>query len=148
MKPKRNLVALVLPALLAACAYTRLQQPELSVVDVNLVRGDLFQQELRVRMRVYNPNDRVLPVRSINYQVELAGRAFAHGESTSDFVIPAMGDTEFDVNVTANAASALLRFMGSGDQRDPEYRLSGEVKLSSGLVRSIPFDRKGTLKLQ
>lgn len=147
MQSARTLAALALPALLAACAYTKLQQPELSVVGVELISGDLLRQELRVRMRVYNPNDRQLPVRSVNYEVQLAGRAFAHGESMGDFVIPAQGETDFDVNVTANAAGALLRLLGSSGQGDPEYRLSGEVKLSSGMLRSIPFDHSGTLRL-
>lgn len=145
MIPARTLVALAVPVLLAACAYTRLQQPELSVIDIDLLKGDLFQQELRVRMRVYNPNDRELPVRSITYEVQLAGRAFAQGESMGDFVIPARGETDFDVNVRANATGALLRLLGSDG--DPEYRLTGEVKLASGLLRTIPFDHTGKLKL-
>jgi LEA14-like dessication related protein len=147
MNQMRTLVALAMPALLAACAYTHLQQPELSVVDVDLLKGDLFQQELRVRMRVYNPNDRALPVRSINYEVQLAGRAFAHGESSGNFEVPAKGETEFDVNVTANAAGALLRLLTSSDQGSAQYRISGKVLLSSGLLRSIPFDHTGTLQL-
>jgi hypothetical protein len=96
---------------------------------------------------VVNPNDRDLPVRSISYEVELAGTAFAHGESVTDFVVPAKGETEFDVNVTANAAGALLRLVGGG-KGDPEYRIFGKVRLSSGLVRGIPFDHKGVLKLR
>lgn len=133
--------------LLTACAYTRLQQPELSVVEVKLLKGDLFRQELRVRMGVHNPNDVALPVRGISYQVELAGNAFAHGNSAGDFVIPANGDTEFDVNVTANAASALLRLMGS-DPKSLPYRIVGKVRLSSGMLRNIPFDHTGELQLR
>ena len=148
MNPMRKLAALAVPALLAACAYTHLQQPELSVVDIDLVKGDLFQQELRVRMRVHNPNDVELPVKSITYEVELSGKAFAHGESLGNFQIPARGQTEFDVNVTANAAGALLRLLTSGDQENAQYRLTGKVQLSSGLLRSIPFDHTGTLKLR
>jgi LEA14-like dessication related protein len=89
----------------------------------------------------------VLPVRSINYEVELAGRAFAHGDSQGDFVVPAMGETEFDVHVTANAAGALMRLLTDASGGDPEYRISGKVQLSSGLLRSIPFDHTGTLRL-
>ena len=148
MKPMRTLVALAMPALLAACAYTHLQQPELSVVDVDLLKGDLFQQELRVRMRVYNPNDRVLPVRSINYEVQLAQKAFAHGESAGNFEVPAKGETEFDVNVTANAAGALLRLLTSSSQDSVPYSISGKVQLSSGVLRSIPFNHNGTLQLR
>jgi LEA14-like dessication related protein len=148
MKSMRALLALALPALLAACAYTHLQQPELSVVDVDLVKGDLFQQELRVRMRVFNPNDRILPVRSINYEVQLAEKAFAHGESAGNFEVPANGETEFDVNVTANAAGALLRLLTSGNQDSVPYSISGKVQLSSGVLRSIPFNHRGTLNLR
>ncbi len=146
MKPMRALVALALPVLLAACAYTHLQKPELSVVGLDVVKGDLFQQQLRVRMRVHNPNDVKLPVRSISYEVELAGKAFAHGESKGDFVIPPNGDTQFDVNVTANVAAAVLHLLSSGQDR-PQYRISGKVQLASGLLRSIPFDHTGELKL-
>ena len=132
--------------LLAGCAYTHLEQPTLSVVNVELIKGDLFQQQLRVRLRVLNPNDRDLPVHSISYAVELDGNDFAHGDSISEFLVPAKGETQFDVNVTTNAAATVLRMLG-GNKSDPEYRIFGKVRLSSGLVRSIPFDHKGILKL-
>ncbi len=61
------------------------------MVNVEFVKGDLLSQQLRVRMRVQNPNDRALPVRGITYEVELAGKAFAHGDSVSEFLVPAKG---------------------------------------------------------
>jgi LEA14-like dessication related protein len=146
MVSKRAAVLLIALCLLCSCAYTHLQTPTLSVVNVEFIKGDLFRQQLRVRMRVQNPNDRELPVRGITYEVELAGTAFAHGDSVSEFLVPAKGETEFDVNVTANAASALLRMLGN--QENPEYRISGKVRIASGLVRAIPFDHKGILKLR
>jgi len=147
MNPRRAWLGLVLAAVLAACAYTHLRQPELSILDVNLLKGDLFRQELRVRMRVHNPNDLELPVRGISYEVQVAGHAFAHGESSSSFIVPANGDTDFDVNVTANAAGALLSLLGSGDTASAQYRISGKVQLSSGLLRSIAFDHSGSFRL-
>jgi LEA14-like dessication related protein len=135
-------------SLLSACAYTHLRQPELAIIEVNMLKGDLFSQELRVRMRVHNPNDIALPVRGIHYEVELAGSKFAHGDSTSDFVVPANGDTEFDVRVSANAAGALVHLLADGNTTNPEYRISGKVQLSSGLLRNIPFEQTGTLKLR
>lgn len=147
MKSLRTATLATSLCLLAACAYTRLEQPTLSVVGVEFIKGDLLSQQLRVRMRVQNPNDRALPVRGISYEVELAGQAFAHGDSASEFLVPANGGAEFDVNVTANAASALLRLLGSSDDR-PAYRIFGKVRLASGLVRNIPFDHKGVLNLR
>jgi len=137
-------------ALLQGCVLApKLQEPHLDVVDVQLVRGDLLQQELRVRMSVQNPNNRELDVRSIQYQVVLAGDAFAHGESQHDFKVPANGETQFDVTATTNAAATVLRLLGSGRKLDVvEYHITGKVLLAKGLMRNIPFDQKGEFKLR
>jgi LEA14-like dessication related protein len=126
----------------------KFREPHLEVIDVQLLRGDLLQQELRVRMNVRNPNDRALAVRSIQYEVQLAGRKFAHGESERNFTVPANGETQFDVSVTANAAAAVLRLLGGGGRDAIEYRINGKVALASGLVRNIPFDQKGEFRLR
>ncbi len=145
----RLLAAGLVLALLAGCAAARFKEPHLDVVNIEMLRGDLLRQELRVRMRVQNPNDRALPVRGITYQVHLAGEPFAHGESQRDFIVPANGETEFDVGVTANAASTVLRLLGNGRRLDNvEYRISGKVSLASGILRNLPFEEKGEIKLR
>lgn len=141
----------LLGLLLGACSalVPKLEAPELTVVKVDVLHSDLLSQQLRVRMRVQNPNDRSLPVRGITYEMEVAGEPFAHGESEKNFEVPALGSTEFDVNVTANAASALLRLASSGQKLDAvEYRMKGKVSLSSGMIRSVPFEKKGVFKLR
>jgi LEA14-like dessication related protein len=144
----RTLAAALAVLVLSACSFTHFEKPSLEVVDIQLLKGDLLQQQLKVRMRVHNPNDRDLPVRGITCELELAGEAFAHGESQRDFVVPALGSAEFDVGVTANAASALLKLIGSGRKLDMiDYRLVGKVALASGMMRSIPFDQRGQFKL-
>jgi LEA14-like dessication related protein len=132
----------------AGCAVARLDPPRLQVIDVSLVGADLLRQQLRVRMRVHNPNDVELPVRSITYEVQVAGETFATGESQRDIVVPALAATEFDVDVTANAAAALLRVLGNRDRGDPDYRVLGKVHLAKGLIRTIPFEHSGTLRLR
>jgi LEA14-like dessication related protein len=145
----RALFVALFASILAGCAATRLQEPHLSVVDVNLVRGDLLKQELRVRMSVQNPNDRALPVKGLNYRVELAGEQFAEGESMGEFVVPAKGETEFDLKVNANLAAALLQMIGGASRRGQlDYRISGSVHLASGWMRHVPFDETGVLKLR
>ncbi|MEO8309359.1 MAG: LEA type 2 family protein [Pseudomonadota bacterium] len=137
--------------LLGACSsiLPKLEPPQLQVIKVDVLKSDLLQQELRVRMRVDNPNDRVLPVRGITYEMEVAGEPFAHGESDKNFEVPALGSTEFDVSVTANAAGALLKLVSKGGKLDAvEYRMVGKVELASGLIRSVPFEKKGIFKLR
>jgi LEA14-like dessication related protein len=136
--------------LVAGCGgITNLKAPELNVVDVKLLGGDLSGQQLRVRMRVTNPNDRELPVKGITYRMEVGGEQFASGESESSFVVPALGATEFDMSMNADMAGAVFRLLGSGRKLDNvDYRLSGKVSLSSGMLRSVPFDQKGSFKLR
>lgn len=135
--------------LACGCALApKFKEPELDVIDVQMLRGGLLQQELRVRMLVRNPNDRTLAVRRIQYEVEVAGQALAHGESERDFSVPANGEAQFDVGMTANAASVVLQLLGGGRRDTLEYRITGKVTLASGLMRTIPFDEKGEFRLR
>jgi LEA14-like dessication related protein len=152
MRKAHSSVMLLLSAallLLSGCAATRLEKPHLQVVGVQMMGGNLLQQQLRVRLHVQNPNDRELQVRSVTYELEVAGEKFAHGTSESDFIVPARGETDFDVNVTANAAAAVLKLLGSSAKLDDvDYRVVGRVQLAKGFVRNIPFDHSGRFKLK
>jgi LEA14-like dessication related protein len=137
----------LLALLLAGCSVLmpRWQTPTLSVLNIQLGHSDLWQQHLQVRMSVHNPNDRELPVKGLSYALDVNGEECAHGESGASFVVPARGDAEFDMTVTANAAAALLRMFAHGPAA--QYRIYGKVELSSGLLRSVPFDQRGELQL-
>ena len=144
-------LALILAVVLACsgCSVlmTHWQAPSLAVVNIQMGHSDLWQQHLQVRMSVHNPNDRELPVQGVNYILEVNGEECAHGESGASFVVPARGDAEFDMNVTANAAAVLLRMFAHGNAAAVQYRIHGKVRLSSGLLRSVPFDQHGDLPL-
>ncbi len=138
---------------LAGCSLfvPKLEAPQLSIVSVNLLKSDLWEQRLKVRMRVQNPNNRILPVKGISYTMDLAGQEFASGVSGASFVVPADGEAEFDMNVTANMAGALFKLFGRGGDASAdriEYRIRGKVSLSEGLLRNVPFEQRGTFKLQ
>jgi LEA14-like dessication related protein len=147
---KRILLAAGL-ALLAACAGlgTQLETPEISFVGIRAIEASLFEQKLEVRLRVLNPNTMALPVNGLDIDMELAGEPFATGVTAREFVVPANGEAEFDMIVTANAATALLKIAG-GDRQSREeigYRLKGRLSTKLGLLRSIPFEESGTLPL-
>jgi LEA14-like dessication related protein len=134
---------------LAGCSLfmPRLEKPTLSVVNVQLLKSDLWHQELKVRMRVQNPNDRTLPIKGLSYELDLDGEDFAHGESGASFVVPALGEAEFDMSVSANMASMLIKLLGQGGNQ-VEYHITGKIALSAGVLRSISFDDHGTFKWQ
>jgi LEA14-like dessication related protein len=146
----RNFVLAGALLLLAGCASTlKLEAPKLSVVSMKMQSADIFSQRLQVRMRVQNPNDRELPVKGISYRIEVNDSELAQGLTNSPFVVPALGEAEFDVQVTANLASALSQILSRRGSSDTlEYRLVGNVALSSGFLRHIPFDERGSVKLK
>ena len=139
--------------MLAGCStlIPHLETPSLSIVSVELLKSDMWEQRIKVRMRVQNPNDRALPIKGLSYALQVAGEDFAKGVSGASFMVPALGEAEFDMNVTANMASTLIKLLGRGadslgDQVD--YRIKGKISLSQGLLRSIPFEERGTFKLR
>jgi len=141
----RGAAIVVLPCVLAACTAfgPRLETPELSIAGVELVKGDLFEQRFKARLRVQNPNNVELAVRGI----------LGRGLSGSSFVVPARGEAEFDMLVTANLAGTLLKIVerarrDGGLPDELEYHLRGQVKLDRGAVRTVPFDEQGKLRIR
>jgi LEA14-like dessication related protein len=125
----------------------KLEKPTLSVVSVQMLKSDLWHQELKLRMRVQNPNDRALPVKGLTYELDVDDQELAHGMSGDNFVVPPRGEAEFDMSVSANMASVLVKVLSQGSNQ-VDYRLTGKIALSAGLFRSIPFDEHGTFKWQ
>ena len=146
---RTRLTSMVAAALvLAGCSAipTHLETPEVSFVALRAVEASLFEQRLEVRMKVRNPNDVELPVNGLDVAIELAEEPFAHGVSVREFVVPAKGEAEFDMQVTANAATALLKIMGGEQKSDAiGYKLKGKLSTKLGLLRTIPFEETGTL---
>jgi LEA14-like dessication related protein len=147
MKALAPMIALLA---LSGCAWfvPKLQAPHLSVMAIDLQKGSLWQQKLRVRMHVDNPNDRVLPIKGITYTLDVNGQEFAHGQSAASFVVPPLGEAEFDMNMTANMAGTIISLLSHGSDANVEYHLAGKISLSHGLLHSVPFDQRGTFKLQ
>ncbi len=154
MKSLPALTAAAAALIAAACSFLtpKFEKPHLSVVAITIGKSDFFAQHLDVRLRVANPNDRVLPVEGLSYTLEVAGQEAAHGASSTSFVVPPMGEAEFDMDVTANLAGTLLRLLlarSDASRSDRvEYHITGKVTLSRGLLRSIPFDERGTFGLK
>ncbi len=147
----RSVTALLLLALGGCSLFVpKLETPKLSVINVELQKSDLWEQRMKVRMRVENPNDRPIPVKGLTVSLDVQGQELAHGVSGASFNVPALGEAEFDMNMTANMAGALLKLLGSNNQLGDsvDYRVRGKLSLSEGLLRSIPFEDRGTFRLK
>ena len=149
---KRFLAAVlsVLVLCLAACSAfgPKIEVPRLTLVRVGMTSADIFNQQFLVRMHVENPNDRELPIRGIDYELFLEGDSFAEGVSNKPFVVPAKGETEFDMIVRTNFVSGVARLMSRLNGRQQvQYVFEGKVLTDISMARKIPFQESGTVSL-
>ena len=138
----------VLLAFAACTGLGDLKTPQLEVLGVQMLSTDMFAQRFVVRMHVQNPNDLELPVKGIDYTLLLMGDLFAEGKTNEPFVLPALGEAEFDMTVTTNFVSSfgrLLSRLGGGKLENIDYELAGTLLVDKGMVRKIPFNKRGTL---
>ncbi len=143
-------LVLLLP--LAACASLgpKLEAPRLSVVSVGMLSADLFSQQFRVRLHVQNPNSRAIPVKGIDYELFLEGDSFAEGVSGEPFVVPALGESEFDMTVRTNFVSSIGRLMSRMNGREGNrisYAITGKVVVDLPFVGDLPFKDSGSVDL-
>jgi LEA14-like dessication related protein len=136
--------------MLSACSTLKFETPKLSVINVGMVSADVFSQQFKIRLHVRNPNDRELPIRAIEYKLFLQGDSFAEGFSNEPFVVPALGEAEFDTVVRTNFMSSvgrLLSKMNTSDQGKVQYGFTGTVILSKGMLKKLPFSEQGMVDL-
>jgi LEA14-like dessication related protein len=126
----------------------KLTAPRLSVVAIRLgSSGDLRQQQVELSLHAVNPNDRPIAVRSIECQLDVENKSFAKGATEASFTLPARGEIDFNLNVIADLNTVWAALAGGLVHRAVAYRLYGQVHLKDGLLRTIPFDEQGRVKL-
>ena len=147
MNRVRVVAALLAAALLAGCAAFRPAPPEVRLADVAIERLGLFEQTYRVGLRLRNPNDRVLAVESLRFDLAIAGRRFAEGVSTEGFELPAGGEERIALDVRSDLSRVLdvLQAFANG-RRDLPYRIEGETRIA-GWGITVPFAHEDRLAL-
>jgi LEA14-like dessication related protein len=138
--------------LAAACSLLtpKFERPTLSVAGIELVNGNLLQQRFRVKFNIQNPNDRALPVSGLHASLSVGGEQIAEGRNDHAFVVPAKGDGDFDMLITANMALALLKLADKMDQHADsiDYDLSGAASIDLPFLRDLPFHQTGSFSLK
>jgi LEA14-like dessication related protein len=147
----RNLCLAACWACVAACSLVapKFNRPNISVVNVELRGGNLFQQNFAVKLNVQNPNDRALPVKGLEVALHVAGEQIATGVSDNAFVVPAFGESQFDMTIKANLAVALLKLADKMNQSADsiDYQLTGTASVDLPFLRDLPFHQSGTFQI-
>jgi LEA14-like dessication related protein len=136
---------------LSACSLMapKLSRPNVTVISVELRGGNLLQQNFAVKLNIQNPNDRALPVHGLHAELSVGGESIASGVSDRAVVIPALGESEFDMTITANLALALLKLADKANQHSDsiDYELTGAASIDLPFLRNLPFHQSGSVKL-
>ncbi|MBT8143852.1 MAG: LEA type 2 family protein [Gammaproteobacteria bacterium] len=137
---------------LAGCATLEreVQQPQVRLANIVFLEGGLREQVYGITLEVDNPNGFPLPVKTVNYVVNLADKQFASGATSSPFSIPANGTDQVQLEVRTNLIESFshLRTLLQGGVRELEYNMSGDVQINLPLVSAIPFSQTGTIPLR
>lgn len=135
----------VLLVALTGC-NTKFEKPNLSVVGIEMKGGNLLQQNFLVKFQIQNPNDRSLPVSGLHADLTVGGDRIASGVSNRAFVVPPMGQSEFDMTITANVALALLK-MTNQHTDSIDYEVTGSASLDLPFMHDLPFHQRGSFPL-
>jgi len=157
---KIGIISRMLPRLLQIIALTvcagacslmtpKFNRPTVTVTSIELRGGNLLKQNFAVKLNIQNPNDRPLPVHGLHAELNVGGEQIASGTSERAVVIPASGESEFDLAITANLALALLKLADRANQHADtiDYDLTGAASLDLPFLRNLPFHQTGTLRL-
>ena len=144
-----QIIALTLA--LSACSLMapKFNRPTVTVISIQMRSGNLLQQNFAVKLNIQNPNDRALPVRGLHTELNVGGQQIASGVSDRAVIVPAFGESQFDMTITANLAVALLNLAYKANQHADsiDYDLSGEANIDLPFLRNLPFHQSGSFKL-
>ncbi|WP_405233004.1 LEA type 2 family protein [Lentisalinibacter salinarum] len=145
---------LVVAACLTAggCATARFdaEPPTVRLDSVRLVDANWSGQNFVLVFAAENPNGFPLPVRSVDYAVQLAGQRFATGSATEGFTLPARGAGTFSIEVHTDllgSASMLSALIFREGRREIDYELAGELRVDMPFARPLRFREAGRVDL-
>jgi LEA14-like dessication related protein len=101
---RRHLLVLPLLLALGACAALPGHEPlKVLLVGIESLDGEGLELRLPVKLRIQNPNDRVIDYDGVSLDLEVRGWDFANGVSDSRGSVPRFGETVLSVPVSMSA---------------------------------------------
>lgn len=121
------------------------ESPQVELVNAEVVHARLLEQQFKLHFRIDNPNQHSLPVRGIEYQVELNGIPLGKGTSNRLASIPANGHSYYEIPIYTNIwrqIRNLVRMLESPDQQ-VDYSLQVRIKTGLFYKKYVELSRRG-----
>lgn len=137
---------------LAACAgpVTLVDSPTVRLQRIESGHLGFDRQTFVLGFEISNPNPFPLPVRSLSYDVSIAGEQFASGKTEGEFSVPGNGDGSFAISVELDMmrqASSLASMLRAGSRGSVPYELRGSLTVDIPFTRPIAFSNSGSISI-
>src|SRR5690554_235096 len=121
--------------------------PQVQLVDAEVVRARLVEQQFSLRFRIDNPNQHNLPLRGIEYQVELNEIALGQGTSNKWKTVPANGHSFYEVTIYTNLWRQIRDLVRMLETPDQPVNYSLQVRLKSGFLhgKNVDLSHQGSI---
>jgi LEA14-like dessication related protein len=130
-----------------AGAFSKVEPPEVSLAGLAFEQPGLFEQRLRLDLRLRNPNDFPLDVERVLFDLEVNDQELGRAWTTRGFAVPAFGEAVVPVTMVVPTSDLIEQIMQFSMTQRLDYRLKGEAKLSDRAFGTVPFDQDGNFTL-
>ncbi len=140
-------LGLALVLFLAGCAGAPTDPLEVHLVDIAPVRIALFEQRLRIDVRIKNPNNAPVRISGMKLTLALNDVRLLDALGNQTVEVPRLGEALASV-AGSTTTDALIRQLLALDPDKPlRYRLSGKIFFEDAFGSSAPFQSAGEINL-
>ena len=141
--------ALLVAAILTGCVGLPpgTQPPAVTLADLALGSGGLFEQQFNLRLRIQNPNPDEFKVDGIAFDLEVNGQPFAKGVGNQLVTVPRYGSAFMAVeaiSMLGGSVAFLAKQFGrllDGNKPVFKYRIKGVLSIAGG--PRVAFEEAG-----
>lgn len=145
------LAAACCASILISCSafIHNLENPTIDIIDFRVLEARLLEQRYSLVFRVKNPNRMDLPVTGVHYTLKLEGEDFANGVSSKPFLVPAYGESEFEIEVTTSLFRIIQQLAALMSQQPKElsYEIRGQIRVDKAFIGNLAFNSKGKIQM-
>jgi len=144
----KRIVWIPILALVVGCAGLRSEDviaPDVQLVNIILQDATLFEQQVRVDLRIINPNDFDLPIDGLTFDLRVNGDRIARGSSPDGADVPRLGDAVIQVITRTSSIAMVRQLLNPPKDGVYEYEIKGDVFLKGFGRRKVSFDHKGEM---
>lgn len=140
MQPIKHLIPIMLVILLSACAswLPSYEKPQINITSFSLAPDSTgVAPTFLIGLQVVNPNRSALPLKGMNYSVEVEDQRILSGAEPDLPRVPGYGTAEFTIRATPDllGSARLINQLLSGQRDSLHYRFIARFDVG----RVLPF---------